>query len=406
MTEVIVGSWRMIVTAWRLDRRKTVFAVVLMLAGAVAGPMLAVVLGWMANAVVAGDWRAAAAAGVVAAFLAIMALTFSHFAHLAHFELSELTEVDFDQQLLTLSNGSAGIAHHEQAEHADALTVLQRDANKFRFCLDALLNCVSLGLAGVLTGVLLVLVNPALLLLPLAALPPLLSGRWAERILDRAKTATAEPTRVAQNLFRSCTSASAAGELRVFRLQREFQRRHAQHWDVATRKLVRAQVRAAWVRTLGQVAFALAYVGAVLLVVREAIAGRRSIGDVVLLIALAAQVNQQVVTAVGLLQDLQQLASAYRRLDQVRATVADPRAIQAQRPAPSRLRDGIELAGVSFTYPGTKTPVLRDVSLRLPAGATVALVGENGAGKTTLINLLCGFYRPSEGQILLDGVAL
>src|SRR5205085_1320358 len=58
------------------------------------------------------------------------------------------------------------------------------------------------------------------------------------------------------------------------------------------------------------------------------------------------------------------------------------------------------------TYPGTDVAALRDVSLHLPAGATVALVGENGAGKTSLVKLLCRFYDPTEGRILVDGVDL
>ncbi|HVF11597.1 MAG TPA: ATP-binding cassette domain-containing protein, partial [Actinomycetota bacterium] len=65
--------------------------------------------------------------------------------------------------------------------------------------------------------------------------------------------------------------------------------------------------------------------------------------------------------------------------------------------------EGMELKDVSFKYPGTESYVLQGVNLSLPAGSTVAVVGDNGAGKTTLIKLLCRFYRPTEGQILADG---
>jgi len=63
----------------------------------------------------------------------------------------------------------------------------------------------------------------------------------------------------------------------------------------------------------------------------------------------------------------------------------------------------LELESVSFTYPGSNTPALRSVSLRVEPGQTMALVGRNGSGKTTLLKLLLGLYRPSEGRILLDG---
>jgi ATP-binding cassette subfamily B protein len=81
------------------------------------------------------------------------------------------------------------------------------------------------------------------------------------------------------------------------------------------------------------------------------------------------------------------------------------------RPAatvPKRLRSGIRLEQVEFSYPGVESeePTLGPLDLELPAGATVALVGENGAGKTTLVKLLAAMYRPSAGGISVDGVDL
>ncbi|MDE7300348.1 MAG: ABC transporter ATP-binding protein/permease, partial [Lachnospiraceae bacterium] len=59
---------------------------------------------------------------------------------------------------------------------------------------------------------------------------------------------------------------------------------------------------------------------------------------------------------------------------------------------------------VSFSYPGSEAPVLKDVSFCVRAREKLALVGANGAGKTTIVKLLCGFYRPDAGRILVDGV--
>jgi ATP-binding cassette subfamily B protein len=398
------GAATMIATTWRMSPHKTLLAVVLMVAGAVAAPLLAAALGWMAHEVAAADLTRAVLAGVTVAVLAVMVLTLAHFAHVAYYELAELAELDFDERVIEASNGSAGIEHHERAEHADTWTVLRQDGRRFRAGLEALLGGLGLVLAMALTAVLLATRNPLLLLLPLAAVPPLLAGRAAERVLDRAQTATAEPTRAALNLFHLTTSARLAGELRVSRVQDELRARHNRLWAAATRGLWRAHLTATWVRVAGQLVFALAYVAGVLLVVRDAIAGRRGVGDVVLVIVLATQVNQQVATAVTLLSDLHRMASAYRRLAEVGALVsAPPRS--GHRP-PRVLREGIELAGVAFTYPGTDVPVLHKMDLRIPAGATVAIVGENGAGKSTLVKLLCGFYRPSEGRILVDGTDL
>jgi ATP-binding cassette subfamily C protein len=69
------------------------------------------------------------------------------------------------------------------------------------------------------------------------------------------------------------------------------------------------------------------------------------------------------------------------------------------------LRDGIQLESVTFGYAGSR-PVLKDVSLSIPAGAFVALVGASGAGKTTLADLVAGLYLPTEGKVLVDGKPL
>jgi ATP-binding cassette subfamily B protein len=66
-------------------------------------------------------------------------------------------------------------------------------------------------------------------------------------------------------------------------------------------------------------------------------------------------------------------------------------------------RAGIALEDVGFRYPGKDAWALRHVSLSIPSGESLALVGENGAGKTTLVKLLTRLYEPTEGRILLDG---
>ena len=73
---------------------------------------------------------------------------------------------------------------------------------------------------------------------------------------------------------------------------------------------------------------------------------------------------------------------------------------------PSSLREGIRFNDISFRYPGSERDALTGFSLTLPARQVTAIVGHNGAGKSTLIKLLCRFYDPHAGAILLDGVDL
>lgn len=68
------------------------------------------------------------------------------------------------------------------------------------------------------------------------------------------------------------------------------------------------------------------------------------------------------------------------------------------------IRGDIEFRDVSFHYPDGNEEVLSHFNLKIPAGSTVAIVGETGAGKSTLVNLVCRFFEPTEGQILIDGV--
>jgi len=97
---------------------------------------------------------------------------------------------------------------------------------------------------------------------------------------------------------------------------------------------------------------------------------------------------------------------AYRSLSSIMAAQKD--ADTAARPRLSRphLAGAIELKNVSYTFPGSSSPVLRNVSLKIPAGQKVALVGRMGSGKSTLSRLISGLIEPSEGSVLIDGVDL
>jgi ATP-binding cassette subfamily B protein len=81
-----------------------------------------------------------------------------------------------------------------------------------------------------------------------------------------------------------------------------------------------------------------------------------------------------------------------------------PRMFLGSSALPSPCRGEIEFKNVSFTYPGSQEPALREVSFHIRSGETVAVVGENGAGKTTLMKLLARLYDPEGGSIDFDGV--
>ncbi len=89
--------------------------------------------------------------------------------------------------------------------------------------------------------------------------------------------------------------------------------------------------------------------------------------------------------------------------ESVFAVLDEPEETDAGREAPGRVRGDVEFRGVGFRYDEAKGPVLHDISLRVPPGQKLAIVGRSGSGKSTLVNLLPRFYEAGDGQILIDG---
>jgi ATP-binding cassette subfamily B protein len=159
----------------------------------------------------------------------------------------------------------------------------------------------------------------------------------------------------------------------------------------------------AWWLALGWAIFGLAYVGAVVFV---SLYLRSPASSVLLVLAAGARLSGYIGATVGEIGFLRGFwMDGSRRLAWLEDYAASV-AASGDLPVPETLHQGVRFEHVSFAYPGTSRVVLEDVSLRLPAGAVVAIVGENGAGKTTLVKLLAKMYEPSSGEILVDDVPL
>nr|WP_259453557.1 ABC transporter ATP-binding protein [Streptomyces ginkgonis] len=114
-------------------------------------------------------------------------------------------------------------------------------------------------------------------------------------------------------------------------------------------------------------------------------------------------------------QQLSQVFDGYQQavvsLGRIQELLAEPTttpAAERPRPVPERLRGEVEFRGVRFAYRGAEdgTEALRGIDLTIPAGQTVAFVGETGAGKSTLVKLVARYYDPTRGAVRVDGTDL
>jgi ATP-binding cassette, subfamily B, bacterial len=158
--------------------------------------------------------------------------------------------------------------------------------------------------------------------------------------------------------------------------------------------------RDGWGFVLGLVSSA-AFYGAYAWIAIETVARAISLGEMTMYLLLFKQ-GQAAVAAMlsaigGMYEDNLYLSNLYDYLEQPSGGV------HGTAQAGLDERAGLEFDGVSFTYPGTATPAIRDLRLKIEPGRSVALVGANGSGKTTLVKLLAGLYRPDRGTVRYQG---
>ncbi|ECQ9387737.1 ABC transporter ATP-binding protein [Listeria monocytogenes] len=133
------------------------------------------------------------------------------------------------------------------------------------------------------------------------------------------------------------------------------------------------------------------------------IKGQMTLGDLVAFNGFLWMLNGPMRMSGWLINDVQRfIASSFKIQDMMATDAKIP--IHAEKPAPS-LQGHVEFKNVSFHFEDEpNTDVLKNISLKASPGQTIAILGETGAGKSTLVNLICRFYDPTSGEILIDGV--
>jgi ATP-binding cassette, subfamily B, bacterial len=297
----------------------------------------------------------------------------------------------------------ATIAHHERPDYLDRLSVLRDQV----FVLDHMYMSLFSTLGWILrlgiTVGLLVSIDPLLALLVVVALPTVFMSAWRPGVERRASERAAADRRLGAHLFTVATTAPPGKEVRVTGSGRRLVRDRRAAWRRWYVRNSRARLGSAVWHALAWAVFGAGYVAAIVYVT---VGLHATAGDVLLVLAAGARLSAYIGATVGEIGFLRGIwLDGSRRLawlEDYAASFVD----SADLPVPERITDAIRLEHVTFAYPGTTKPVLQDISLTLPAGSVVAIVGENGAGKSTLVKLLSRFYSPTSGRITVDGVDL
>jgi ATP-binding cassette subfamily B protein len=262
-------------------------------------------------------------------------------------------------------------------------------------------------------AVVLLSLNLVLGLVTLAVLPPLLyTAAWfRKRILAASRDARKEGSRLTAAFSEGIRGARAIKSLAAEGLFKE-------EFAVKARRLKGAQLRMAiYQAVLMPLVVFLAYLGTSLSLFTGGgmvLGGAISIGSLVAFVFTAIQFFEPVSELSRVLSEFQQAqASAERVLsllgkepeiedsEDVRASSGDHLGSEAQARLP--LKGEVRFEDVSFAY-GTGEKVFENFDLEIEAGTSLAVVGETGSGKSSLANLMCRFYEPTSGRILIDGV--
>ena len=311
--------------------------------------------------------------------------------------------IALESHVAKLQASIATIEHQERPEYLDRLSMLRNQV----FVLDHMYMAVFSMLGWILrlgvTLVLLASVHPALLLLAVFAIPTVWTSMWRPEVERSAQEGGAQAIRLARHLFNMATTASPGKEVRVTGIGERLATERRVAWEYWYSRVAPARWGTALWHAVAWAIFGSAYVGAVVFV---SYGIHASASQVLLVLAAGARLSAYIGATVGELGFLRGFwMDGSRRLAWLENYAAAV-AASGDQPVPIALRQGIRIEHLSFSYPGTSRVVLDDVSVKLPAGAVVAIVGENGAGKSTLVKLLAKMYEPTSGSIFLDDTAL
>lgn len=375
----------------------------------VLGGLAAVAAAWFTRAVVDGladEDRSAIWAGVAGfGLVAVVSPVIQHVSQYAQKDVERRVTVRTQQELFAAVSAHPRLTELEDSSFHDRLRLAQ-EASRFA---PTQLNNLVLGIGQELITVVafavtLVRWSPlAGMVVLLAAGPTLLAQVRLARMRGAMLERTAPMFRRQSFYTELLLDMRAAKEIRLFGLGEFFRSRFLRELRAAQAQERHQDRVALWVdSTLATLTGVVSLFALALFVARVA-DGRGTVGDLIVVIAALAALQMSVSGLVSQVAMLGETFVMFGHYVDITAVTRGPRR-STPLPAVPALRDALEFDNVWFRYAPGHDWVLRGVTLRLPRGSSLALVGDNGAGKSTIVKLLCGFHTPTRGVIRWDGV--
>ena len=403
MPGALPALWRALKRGYEAEPRLLPLSFGLSLLAALPDALMALWLKLLADGVMAGNHRLLFGAALGLAVSAAGTWFLRVVSDRAQRRFRDRLTIALESHVARLQASAVTIAHQERPEYLDRLAMLRDQVFVLDHMYMSLFSTCGWLLRLAVTVLLLVSIHPLLGLLAAFALPTVVTSTWRPGVERRADERGMPARRLARHLFDVATTAPPGKEVRVTGIGARLVEQRRRTWENWYTLVSRARWASAIWHTVAWGIFGLAYTGAVGFV---SVVLHGTSAQVLLVLAAGSRLSAYIGATVGEIGFLRGFwLEGSRRLawleDYTRALTEN-----AHLSAPARLTSGIRFEQVWFSYPGSQRRALEDVTLELPAGSVVAIVGENGAGKSTLVKLLCRMYQPDSGRILIDGIDL
>jgi ATP-binding cassette subfamily B protein len=390
-----------ILLTWRASRPLSAAIGGLTLLAAMLSPLMAYVGKWIIDAVVAREAEQAVRMVVLEFGLLALSSITQRGLFLCRTLLGNRLGINVNTMILEKAV-TLDLAQIENSEFYDQMNRARQEASSrslalvtdvFQFLQNALTLAGYFALLWAFSGW-------AILALVLASIPATFAEMKFSNIGFRLYNWRSADRRRLAYMEYVLANDSHAKEVRIFGLARRFLNNYSSLAERFFREdKALSTRRTIWVIGLTLLSSA-AFYGCYLAIALSAVKGAITLGSLTLYVVVfrqGQQAFQSCLTAVGGMYEHNLYLS---NLFSFLALTPAPKALKKSA---TEKRPGIFFDRVSFRYPNRENWALKNFTLHIPQGQSVAIVGSNGAGKSTMIKLLCGLYRPTEGAVYLDG---